>query len=280
MTPLDNNQAETASSTDTDYQLSHDYWMRQAAECQELMGVSDIGGCGLTEVLYRHFEEVRHLQSIVSFDRQKTVLELGSGNGRWVISLAPLVKHYTAVDFSQLMLDIARSRAELLKLNNVTFYRATAQDYTPPIPFDIAYLSGVSQYLHDADLQALLARLNQSLRPGAILIDRSTIHHRQRLLSEQTGYFSIYRTADELKRLFEDAGFVNHYQRPSYRVLNVPGRLGRLLRAGNCARAVAITAPQSFHLLRAIALAVERLWGPTGEMVDFSHDFFLFHRRI
>jgi len=279
MTSFVNNQAETVNSTDTDYQLAQAYWTRQAAERPELMGVAGIGGCGLTEVLYRHFEEVRHLRSIVAFDRQKTVLELGSGNGRWVISLAPLVGHYTAVDFSQQMLDIARGRTERLKLGNITFCKATAQNYTPTKSVDVAYLSGITQYLHDVDLKIFLTRLSQYLRPGAVLIDRSTIHRHQRLLSEQKDYFSIYRMADELKRLFEDAGFVNHYQRPSYHVLNVPGRLGHLLRSGNCARAVAITAPLSFHLLRTLALAAELVWGPTGEMVNFSHDFFLFHRR-
>jgi SAM-dependent methyltransferase len=279
MAPSNNNLNEASSSKENDYRQSYKYWMRQAAVRPELMGVSAIGGCGLAEVLYRHFEELRHLRRIVSFDRQKTVLELGSGNGRWAISLAPLVNHYTAVDFSQQMLDIARRRAENLKLDNITFYRATAQDYTPPIPFDIVYLSGISQYLHDADLKALLARLSQSLRPSAVLIDRSTIHRRRRQLTTNPDYFCIYRTAVELEQIFEEAGFILHYRRPSYRFLNVPGIMGRLLSCRQSSNLIGLTAPLSFHLLRMLAWLSERICGPSGEMVDFSHDFFVCHRR-
>ncbi|MRR16567.1 MAG: class I SAM-dependent methyltransferase [Deltaproteobacteria bacterium] len=278
MTHWNKDRKKAADSKDSDYRQSYEYWMKQTAVRPELLGVSDIGGCGLTEVLYRHFEESRHLRRLVAFDRQKTVLELGSGNGRWAISLAPLVKHYDAVDFSQPMLDIARTRAALLKLDNITFCREAAQDYIPTSSFDIVYLSGVTQYLHDADLRKLLKRLYRSLRPNAVIIDRSTVHRRQRLLTDRQDYFCIYRTSDELEQIFREAGFKLDYRRQSYLFLNVPGVLRRLLSSRQCAGAVRLTAPLSFHFLRILANASRRIWGPTGEVVDFSHDFFIFHR--
>jgi len=266
------------SSKENDYRQSYEYWMKQTAERPELLGVSDIGGCGLTEILYRHFEESRHLRRLVSFDRQKTVLELGSGNGRWAIALAPLVKHYEAVDFSQPMLDIARARTALLKLDNITFCRATVQDYIPKTSFDIVYLSGITQYLHDDDLLKLLERLHRSLGPNATLIDRSTVHRRQRILTGQQDYFCIYRTYEELEQLFKDAGFVLDCRQQSYLFLNMPGIMRRLLSCRQCASIVSFTAPFSFHFLRALAKVSRQFWGPTGEVVDFSHDFFIFHR--
>ena len=278
MIPIDDMQAAAGKSTDADYRLSHIYWSKIVPDRLELMGVSGIGGCGLTEVLYRHFEELRHLRKIVAFDRQKTVLELGSGNGRWAISIAPLVKQYIAVDFSQQMLDLSRQRAENLHLDNISFCLASAQDFTPEMPVDVVYLSGVSQYLHDAELKALLVRLKPSLQPDVLLVDRSTIHRRQRLLSIQQGYFCIYRTAEELKQVFEEGGFLLHYRCRSYRFLNVPGIMGRLLSCSPSANVVSLTAPISFHLLRGVAWLSERIWGPTGELADYSHDFFIYNR--
>jgi len=270
---------DSRSSVNNDYDKAKNYWTQQLQVQHELMGVSDIGGCGLTEVLYRHFEEERHLRHLISFNRQQTILELGSGNGRWAIALAPLVKQYIAVDFSQQMLDIARSRVEHFKLSNVSFYCFAVQDYKLQLPLDIVYLSGISQYLQDIDMKKLLTRLKQFLRPDAVIIDRSTIHRRQRLMSAVPDYFYIYRTAEELKQLFCEAGFTLCYQQQSYRFLNVPGIVRRLLSARQVTSIIKRTTPLSFHFLRALAWISEHTWGHTGEVLDYSHDFFIFNRR-
>jgi hypothetical protein len=176
------------------------------------------------------------------------------------------------------MLDIARSRAEHFKLNNISFHCSDVQDFTPQIPLDIVYLSGVSQYLQDIDMKTLLMRLKEFLCPDAVMIDRSTIHLRQRLISEQPDYFCIYRTAEELTQLYYNAGFSIRYQRPSYRFLNTPGIIRRFFCIHHVATMIKLTAPLSFHFLRALAWTCAHTWGPTGEVLDFSHDFFIFNR--
>jgi SAM-dependent methyltransferase len=276
----DSNQNRTRKCNDCDYALAHAYWAQQDNKFPELMGVAGIGGCGFSEVLYRHYEEVRNFRKIVSLNNKMTVLELGAGAGRWAVSLAPLVKHYIAVDFSQQMLEVAREKAEKNHLRNITFCKAAAQDFIPNCPIDIAYLSGISQYLYDEDFRVLLNHLSPFLRPNAILIDRSTIHLRNRQHSQRTDYFCIYRTADEIENLFNDEGYLLNSQIQSYRFLNVPGIMGRLLSCRQCGNIVRFTSPLSFHLLRLLAWVSGHIWGETGELADFSHDFFIFKRTI
>ncbi len=261
------------------YEVAQHYWTHQRDALPELFGVADIGGSGLTEVLYRHHEELRHLRRIVAFGPRQTVLEIGSGNGRWAISLAPSVSRYVAVDFSRQMLDVARQRAAEAGLENIVFCESAAQSYMPTMNFDVVYFSGVSQYIRDDDLKRLLERLMPFVKPGGVVVDRSTIHRRQRLVSERTDYFSIYRTADELVHLFDAVGWANYYRQPSYLFLNFPGAIQWLLSRRKCARLVGATAPLSFHLLRAMACVGSLLFKPTGVVLDFSHVFSLFRRK-
>jgi len=261
------------------HEVARNYWTNLCADAPELLGVAGIGGAGLTEVLYRHHEELLHLQRILTIDSQKTVLELGSGNGRWAISLAPMVKHYVAVDFSTKMNDIARARAARFSLKNIDFCEASILDYTPTMNFDVIYLSGVSQYIHNDDLLRLLERLIPFMNPGAVVVDRSTVHLHQRQMLDEPDYFSIYRTADEIVGMYREAGLESGYQKPSYRILNFPYPLQWVLTRRYCSWLVAATAPMSFGVLRAMACAGSVLFKPRGEARDYSHYFFVFHQR-
>jgi SAM-dependent methyltransferase len=261
-----------------DYEIARQYWSQPAAGPIEIQGVAALGGGGLAEVLFRQHDEVRRFTALVPLTKQTSLLELGCGNGRWILALAGRVGSYEAVDFSATMLAVARDRARGANLTNVNFVEAAAQDYVPGRTFDVIYLSGVTQYLHDADLAPLLARLAGRLAPGGVIIDRSTIHRRTRGVAAQAGYFSIYRTAAELIALYTAAGLALRRQTPSYRFLNF-GRLGqRLLNLRALTRLIAATSPIAFPLLRAAAALRSAVAAPTGELVDYSHDFFLFQR--
>jgi ubiquinone/menaquinone biosynthesis C-methylase UbiE len=57
------------------------------------------------------------------------VLELGCGTGSTAISHAPHVKHIHAIDISAKMLSIARNKADVNQVNNVTFTQSTIADF-------------------------------------------------------------------------------------------------------------------------------------------------------
>lgn len=262
----------------SDYQTALHYWSHQNSEDPELLGVAALGGCGATEVRYRHYEEVRHFKRMVSLPETAVLLELGCGSGRWVTALGAGVANYEAVDFSEQMLDVARCRAKAIGLHNVHFVQTSAQDYVPERTFDVIYLSGVSQYLHDEDLAQLLRRLVPHLAPEGMIVDRSTTHRRNRNISEQKDYFSIYRTGSDLIRVFTDAGLVNSYRADSYTFLNFSRPIQRVLSTRLIGRFMTATAPASFNVLRTLARLRNALFAPSGELIDYSHEFFIFRR--
>jgi SAM-dependent methyltransferase len=270
------NPLEIGRSSGRNYRVSQQYW--EQIHAPQFLGVTALGQGGLSEVLYRQYEEVRHLKKIVAFDRHKSVLELGSGNGRWAFSLAPLVAAYVGIDFSQSMIDAASRQTAELGLSNVTFHRVALQNYTPDQRFDVIHLSSVSQYLHDEDLKALLARLQGALKPKGIVVDRSTTRDRARLVLETGDYFAVYRTGAEIVALYREAGWTNYYRRPSYRVLTFPHVMRGRVAGRKFARLVSVTAPFSFYLLRAWAAGTGTRFDRTSQLAEFSHDFFLFRR--
>ena len=72
---------------------------------------TSVGGLGGGEELesdYRAYFELKHLKNIVPFDPKNSLLELGSGKGRWALVLAPLVGQYEGVDFSEISLKAAK----------------------------------------------------------------------------------------------------------------------------------------------------------------------------
>jgi ubiquinone/menaquinone biosynthesis C-methylase UbiE len=259
-----------------DYRVAHDYWMREPAINPDFPGIAAFGGGGRTELLYRHYYECQHLRGLIRFNAQMSVLDLGCGSGRWIESLAPLVSRYVAVDYSQAMLDVASRRVRSLGLSNVTLLCAPAQDYAPGERFDVVYLSGVTQYLHDRDLEPMLRKLVGQIKPGGVIVDRSTVHQRTRTASAQPSYFCIYRTADELIALYSRAGAENTYHAKSYPFLSLPAGVQNLLNRPRIHGAIGATVPASLWALRAGAWAAGLLLRPAGELTEYSHDFFAF----
>ncbi len=263
------------------YETALHYWTTQPSENPELLGVPAVGGGGPIEVLYRQYEELRHFRRIVPIDKSKLLLELGCGNGRWAIALAPLLNYYEGVDFSAQMIAIARSRAEKHGLKNVGFFEAAAQAYGPVHSFDVIYLSGVTQFIEDGDLITLVSELRRYLKPGGVIVERSTvkINGREEVLARTSDqYTSIYRTAQELSSLFYTAGFHKSYQRESYAYFNFPPKVNAFFNRRKIVKMIRGTAPLSFIILRLLALMSRKTLGPLGEMRDYAHVFMRFRR--
>jgi SAM-dependent methyltransferase len=81
--------------------------------------------------------------------RRSTVLDVGSGPGRFTLALAPHVARVTAVDPSSGMLDICRRQARKLGLDNVTCVHGRWEDVEVPTA-DVAFSSYVVTLVADA----------------------------------------------------------------------------------------------------------------------------------
>ena len=96
------------------------------------------------------------------------VLEIGCGTGSAAIRLAPHAGSWTATDFSEGMLRIARAKPAPA---NLFFARADAEHAFEGGPFDVIC---AFQVLHLVDdIPGLLARIHAHLKPGGVLIAKT-----------------------------------------------------------------------------------------------------------
>lgn len=242
----------------------------------QLVGMYPLGGGGLVEAPYRHYFELQHLSKIVRFHHAMNVLELGSGNGRWAVSLAPLVSDYTGVDLTPRAIEIAQGVVSGRMIKNVTFHEMSILDFKGDRPYDVIYFSSVSQYLEDDQIHQVLNNLSSWVTPSTIIVDRSTVKYRQREILERPGYYSILRTPDELDKIFKEHGFALSYYKRSYRFLRgaqflIHPPLNRILPA-----IVKWTQPVSLYLMLALSWIADIINPIPFKEDDWSHDFLLF----
>lgn len=100
------------------------------------------------EVEARKYLVEPHIPLFADFEkwRGKNVLEIGCGIGTDTINFARAGARVTAVDLSAESLALAKKRAKVFGLENITFYQANAEqlsDYVPVERYDLVYSFGV-----------------------------------------------------------------------------------------------------------------------------------------
>ena len=97
------------------------------------------------------------------------VLEFGCGTGSTAIAHAPYVKHIRAIDVSSRMIEIARSKTEAQKVENVTFERSSIDELdVPDQSLDAVLALSILHLLENEE--AVIARVYRMLRPGGIFV--------------------------------------------------------------------------------------------------------------
>lgn len=100
------------------------------------------------EVEARKYLVEPHIPFFAEFEKWKgkKVLEIGCGIGTDTMNFARAGAHVTAADLSTESIALAKKRAEVFGLNNITFYQANAEqlsDYVPVERYDLVYSFGV-----------------------------------------------------------------------------------------------------------------------------------------
>lgn len=252
-------------------------WSGVGAGASNHAGCANLGSGHEIGADYRHWAEWRTFREMVPLTGASRVAELGAGNGRWLESLGPVVRECVGVDYSQPMLDLARQRLERAGLRNCTLALGSVTADVLDGLFDIIYFSGCLQYLDDGDMLRALEAAVPHLRPGGLLIDRTTISLGARVEGTAAQRFSLYRSLEEHLRPFAQVGLSFVERRPSYDWFWLP----RVLRVGLLDRPLTelfrATAPQSYRLAGLISRLHSR-YLPSQHELEYSHDFFLFRR--
>jgi ubiquinone/menaquinone biosynthesis C-methylase UbiE len=97
------------------------------------------------------------------------VLEFGCGTGSTAIAHAPYVKHIQAIDISSKMIEIAQSKADAKKIENVTFKCSTIEELSVR-EHTLDAVLGLSILHLLENKEEVIARVHRMLKPGGIFV--------------------------------------------------------------------------------------------------------------
>jgi ubiquinone/menaquinone biosynthesis C-methylase UbiE len=105
----------------------------------------------------------------VSEPRNLTAIDIGCGTGAFSIHASKYFKKIYAVDISEEMLKIAKSKAKFNETDNVEFCNSGFLQFQPNAKADVVYSKWAFHHLPDYWKQAALLNMNKMLKPGGIL---------------------------------------------------------------------------------------------------------------
>ena len=103
------------------------------------------------------------------FTADMEILEFGCGTGSTAIAHAPYVKHIRAIDFSSKMIEIARGKAAVAGIGNVTFEESTIEEIELADNTIDAVL-GLSILHLVEERQGVMEKVHRILKPGGIFV--------------------------------------------------------------------------------------------------------------
>ena len=116
----------------------------------------------------------KKLQITRSFFRSDMeVLEFGCGTGSTAISHAPFVRHIRAIDISSKMIEIAKEKAALAKIENISFEQLTIEAIKVPDRSLDAVL-GLSILHLLEDKEEAISKVHRILKPGGVFVTSTT----------------------------------------------------------------------------------------------------------
>ena len=153
------------------------------------------------------------------------VLEFGCGTGSTAIVHAPYVKTIRAIDISEKMLEIARSKATAAGVDNVRFERSDIDEFDAPDEIFDAVLGLSVLHLLD-DRNTAIAEVHRMLKPGGVFVSSTVcLGDKMRFfkligpIGRWLGVMPLVRvfTVRELIESLEIAGFaIDHRWRPGH----------------------------------------------------------------
>lgn len=145
--------------------------------------------------------------------KEKLILDIGCGIGRWAEAVVGQCKEYYGVDFSSEMIAVAK---ENIKKENCHFYTMSLVDALsdPKITarkYDIVLMTGVSMYINEDELKESYRLLRNLVNKDSLFYFEESVGKKERLTlnhiwSEDLKdyYGAIYRTREEYKSLIRE----------------------------------------------------------------------------
>jgi ubiquinone/menaquinone biosynthesis C-methylase UbiE len=111
------------------------------------------------------FDEVGQVAAALrALGHQPRVLELACGTGIWTQELAAMAGHVTALDASEEV--IAINRSKLAEATNVDYFQANLFQWEPDEVYDLVFFGFWLSHVPPEKLDDFLAKVARSVRPG------------------------------------------------------------------------------------------------------------------
>ena len=145
--------------------------------------------------------------------KEKVILDIGCGIGRWAEAVVGQCKEYYGVDFSSEMIAVAK---ENIKKENCHFYTMSLVDALSDSKitarkYDIVLMTGVSMYINEEELIKCYHGLKRLAKRDTLFYFEESVGKKERLTlnhiwSEDLKdyYGAIYRTREEYKSLIRE----------------------------------------------------------------------------
>jgi len=172
----------------------------------------------------RDYIEKKKVIPYLMLTANSRVLDIGCGVGRWGFYIAKNIREYLGIDFSDELIEIAKTENEKIGYPMLHFQTLSATSLLPNClsvapPFSHFIIAGVMAYLNDMDCIKMLNSIRVLSDKSAILYIREPVAINQRLtlinlFSEEleTHYNAIYRTHDEYMDIFSNTVLKNGFK--------------------------------------------------------------------
>ena len=114
---------------------------------------------------------LERLLPFMRLDNSLRAADFACGNAMLMELIAPRVKSYTGVDFSEPFIRVANEKMAKLAIPNADFVCADISDFCAARAhtFDVAFAMDVSEHIYDADWLQVLRSIHSSLKPNGRL---------------------------------------------------------------------------------------------------------------
>lgn len=173
------------------------YWSKQQASIQGMMLNPE------AEEL--HHSEKKQIISCLPDFSGKTVLELGSGIGRYTNYFASQAKEVITVDFNQKFID--KNQENNADFSNIIYQCKNAVDLSfEPERFDFIFINWLFMYLDDNDVENIINRIFKWLKPDGQLFLRESC------ITDSKGNPPLKPTSSDTQH----SHFYSHYRDPEF----------------------------------------------------------------
>lgn len=145
--------------------------------------------------------------------KDKKVLEIGCGIGRWAQFLQDKCSSYLGLDYSENLIEIAKksNNYENCKFQVMSAFDIKIDELLINPPFDIILISQVLMYINDEDLAVLIGEINEVIADEKQLFITEPISCMESRLTLkdfysdelEADYNAIYRTEGEYREFFQ-----------------------------------------------------------------------------